>query len=71
MNGRVTLWNPGCDHAGIATQSVVEKKLWAEEGVKREDVGREEFVERVKKWKDEKGNTELPCPYFKPSCFKP
>lgn len=47
MKGRTTLWVPGCDHAGIATQVVVEKKLWREEKLTRHDLGREQFVERV------------------------
>ncbi|KAL0838552.1 hypothetical protein ABMA28_016658 [Loxostege sticticalis] len=55
MNGRTTLWNPGCDHAGIATQVVVEKKLWREEKKTRHDLGREEFIKRVWDWKNEKG----------------
>ncbi|XP_061383734.1 valine--tRNA ligase isoform X2 [Danaus plexippus] len=55
MNGRTTLWNPGCDHAGIATQVVVEKKLWREEKKTRHDLGRDEFIKRVWEWKDEKG----------------
>ncbi|XP_028159535.1 valine--tRNA ligase [Ostrinia furnacalis] len=55
MNGRTTLWNPGCDHAGIATQVVVEKKLWREEKKSRHDLGREEFIKRVWDWKNEKG----------------
>jgi len=41
MLGKETLWNPGCDHAGIATQSVVEKRLWREEKKKRQDLGRD------------------------------
>uniref|UniRef100_A0ACB8EG18 Uncharacterized protein n=1 Tax=Sphaerodactylus townsendi TaxID=933632 RepID=A0ACB8EG18_9SAUR len=56
MRGETTLWNPGCDHAGIATQVVVEKKLWKEEGKTRHDLGREAFVEAVWKWKNEKGD---------------
>ncbi|CAG4959183.1 unnamed protein product [Parnassius apollo] len=56
MNGRTTLWNPGCDHAGIATQVVVEKKIWREEKKTRHDLGREEFVKRVWDWKNEKGD---------------
>ncbi|XP_022120831.2 valine--tRNA ligase isoform X2 [Pieris rapae] len=55
MNGRMTLWNPGCDHAGIATQVVVEKKLWREEKKTRHELGREEFIKRVWNWKEEKG----------------
>lgn len=50
MNGYNTLWMPGTDHAGIATQNVVEKQL-ALEGLKREDLGREKFIERVWTWK--------------------
>jgi len=53
MKGRTTLWNPGCDHAGIATQVVVEKKLWREEKKSRHDIGREEFIKRIWQWKYE------------------
>lgn len=56
MHGRTTLWNPGCDHAGIATQVVVEKKLWREMKKTRHDLGREAFLEEVWKWKNEKGH---------------
>src|SRR5205085_12103863 len=49
MKGDPTLWLPGVDHAGIATQNVVEKDL-AKEGVTRHDLGREEFVSRVWQW---------------------
>ncbi|XP_038624267.1 valine--tRNA ligase [Tachyglossus aculeatus] len=56
MRGETTLWNPGCDHAGIATQVVVEKKLWRERGLSRHQVGREAFLREVWKWKDEKGD---------------
>lgn len=55
MNGRTTLWLPGCDHAGIATQVVVEKKIWREEGKTRHDLGRENFLEKVWDWRNEKG----------------
>ncbi len=48
-----TLWMPGTDHAGIATQTVVEKRILSEEGKKRTDFEREEFVARVEAWKDE------------------
>ena len=48
-----TLWMPGTDHAGIATQAVVEKRILAEENKKRTDFKREEFVARVQAWKDE------------------
>ncbi len=51
-----TLWLPGTDHAGIATQMVVERKL-AEEGIKRLDLGREEFEKRVWEWKAQYGDT--------------
>ncbi|XP_078502147.1 valine--tRNA ligase isoform X1 [Lissotriton helveticus] len=56
MRGETTLWNPGCDHAGIATQVVVEKKLWREQGKTRHDLGREKFIQEVWKWKNEKGD---------------
>lgn len=51
MKGRVTLWVPGTDHAGIATQSVVEKRLKKESNLSRHDLGRDEFVKRVWEWK--------------------
>ena len=53
MTGRQTLWMPGTDHAGIATQTVVEKRLLTEQGKRRTDFGREEFVARVREWKDQ------------------
>ena len=56
MRGFNTLWLPGTDHAGIATQMVVERKL-ATEGLSRHDLGREKFVERVWEWKEQYGNT--------------
>ncbi|EFX70461.1 hypothetical protein DAPPUDRAFT_217307 [Daphnia pulex] len=56
MTGKTTLWVPGCDHAGIATQVVVEKKLWREEKINRHDLGREKFIEKVWEWKNEKGH---------------
>ena len=56
MQGRNTLWLPGTDHAGIATQNVVEKQLLAE-GISRESLGRERFIERVWQWKAASGNT--------------
>jgi len=52
MKGKNTLWLPGVDHAGIATQNVVEKQL-AKEGKTRKDLGREAFEQRVWQWKDE------------------
>ena len=51
MSGYEALWVPGTDHAGIATQTVVEKKLQREEGITRHDLGREKFLERVFEWK--------------------
>ncbi|MCD4830131.1 MAG: valine--tRNA ligase [Candidatus Cloacimonetes bacterium] len=54
MTGRPTLWLPGVDHAGIATQNVVEKEL-AKEGKTRHDLGREELVAKIWRWKEEKG----------------
>jgi len=56
MRGKNALWLPGIDHAGIATQIVVERQL-AREGKTRHDIGREAFVERVWKWKAESGGT--------------
>ncbi|WKY15190.1 hypothetical protein Q1695_000577 [Nippostrongylus brasiliensis] len=55
MKGKTTLFNPGCDHAGIATQVVVEKKLQREQGLSRHDLGRDRFIQEVWKWKNEKG----------------
>jgi len=55
MRGCNTLWQPGSDHAGIATQMVVERQLAAENAT-RQDLGREAFVERVWQWKEESGN---------------
>ena len=54
MRGQDVLWQPGTDHAGIATQMVVERML-EEEGVSRQDLGRDEFVKRVWEWKDQSG----------------
>lgn len=56
MNGWETLWMPGTDHAGIATQNVVEKEL-AKEGKKRQDLGREAFLKRLWDWKKQYGDT--------------
>ena len=58
MRGFITLWLPGTDHAGIATQMMVEKQL-TKEGKKRRDLGREKFVERVWEWKREYGGAIL------------
>jgi valyl-tRNA synthetase len=56
MKGDNTLWQPGTDHAGIATQIVVERQL-DQKGIKRRDLGREEFLKRVWEWKEESGST--------------
>ncbi len=56
MLGDNTLWVPGTDHAGIATQNVVERQLHSE-GTNRHELGRERFIERVWEWKKEKGDT--------------
>ncbi len=56
MLGHNTLWVPGTDHAGIATQIVVERQL-QEQGVSRHDLGRENFVKKVWEWKEKSGNT--------------
>lgn len=53
MHGKTTLWLPGCDHAGISTQSVVEKTLIRKEGKTRHDLGRSKFVGTVWDWKEE------------------
>ena len=58
MQGFNTLWLPGMDHAGIATQNVVEKEL-RKEGLTRQDLGREKFVERVWQWKEQYGGIIL------------
>ena len=55
MDGKEVLWLPGTDHAGIATQVVVEKRLKKEEKLSRHDLGREKFIERVWKWKEKHG----------------
>ena len=55
MSGYNTLWMPGTDHAGIATQMVVERDLLIKENKTRHDLGREEFLKRIWKWKEEKG----------------
>jgi len=58
MTGRPTLWLPGVDHAGIATQNMVEKNI-AKDGLSRHDLGREKLVEKIWEWKHEKGNIIL------------
>ncbi len=56
MEGYNVLWVPGTDHAGIATQNVVERQL-KEEGISREHLGREKFIKRVKQWREQSGRT--------------
>src|ERR1700749_4527398 len=55
MQGREVLWLPGMDHAGIGTQTAVEKWLRKNEGVPRHDLGREKFLQRVLEWQDKHG----------------
>ncbi len=57
MQGKNTLWQTGCDHAGIATQMVVERKIAAEEDKTRHDYGREGFIDKIWEWKEESGGT--------------
>ena len=56
MKGKNTLWQPGTDHAGIATQMVVERQLSAD-GVSRQDLGRDKFLDKVWEWKEQSGGT--------------
>lgn len=57
MSGKETCWIPGTDHAGIATQNVVEKNLLKEKNQTRDQVGREDFLKKVWEWKEKNGNT--------------
>lgn len=57
MLGKNTLWQAGTDHAGIATQMLVERKVAAEEGKTRHDLGREAFIDKIWEWKEESGGT--------------
>ncbi|WP_067706076.1 valine--tRNA ligase [Erwinia sp. ErVv1] len=57
MQGKNTLWQAGTDHAGIATQMVVERKIAAEEGKTRKDYGRDAFIDKIWQWKAESGGT--------------
>ena len=56
MMGHNTLWQPGTDHAGIATQMVVERQLGLQ-GISRHDLGREKFIDKIWAWKEQSGNT--------------
>jgi valyl-tRNA synthetase len=58
MNGHETLWQPGTDHAGIATQAIVEKNL-VKNNINKKDIGREEFIKKVWEWKTESGDLIL------------
>lgn len=57
MNGTPVLWIPGLDHAGIATQVVVEKYLKNQKGVTRQNLSKEEFLKLTWEWKEDKGKT--------------
>jgi len=57
MKGKDVLWQPGTDHAGIATQMVVERNLLKERGIERRDLGRDSFIEEIWKWKEKSGGT--------------
>ena len=57
MQGKNTLWQVGTDHAGIATQMVVERKLAAENQPSKDALGREKFIEKIWEWKEQSGGT--------------
>lgn len=59
MLGKHTCWLPGTDHAGIATQSVVERALMRDHQQTKHDLGRQAFVQKIKEWKDQTGGTIL------------
>ena len=59
MRGKDVLWQPGTDHAGIATQMIVERQLAERQEPRRREMGREKFLERVWEWKAESGGTIL------------
>lgn len=61
MLGKTTLFAPGFDHAGISTQSVVEKRLYKNTGQTRHDLGRERFLETVMDWKNEYTPSPICC----------
>ena len=69
MQGFDTLWLPGMDHAGIATQAKVEARL-AEDGISRYDLGREKFLDKVWEWKDEYATTIKPVSYTHLDVYK-
>ena len=52
MSNHRVVWIPGYDHAGIATQVIVEKKIWAEQKLTRHQMGMDKFIQKVLKWKD-------------------
>ena len=59
MQGYLTCFLPGTDHAGIATQSVVEKMLWKNEKKTKHDLGRQNMLDKIWEWKEQYGNTIL------------
>ena len=59
MSGFAALWQPGTDHAGIATQNVVERQILEKEGKRRQEIGREELIKRIWNWKERYGNQIL------------
>lgn len=59
LEGKAACWIPGTDHAGIATQTRVERELWQSEKLTRRDLGRERFLERIRSWRDEHGGIIL------------
>lgn len=56
MCGQDILWIPGTDHAGIATQVVVEKQLWAQQNISRHELGRENFTKEILMWQKQNGS---------------
>ena len=60
MQGKSVLWLPGCDHAGIATQTVVEKMLWRTQQKIRHDIGRSKFLEIAMEWKERLSHLPIP-----------
>ncbi len=65
MLGHNTLWQPGTDHAGIATQMVVERKVAHEEGKNKHDYGRDAFIDKIWEWKAESGGTIFKLPWIR------
>ena len=59
MEGYNVFWRPGTDNAGIATQSVVERMLEARKGLTKEELGREQFLEKANRWREENGSATI------------